>query len=453
MNGNMSALYKLLFKLIFLPVFDSAKGLKFGKYLSELEKSQWWSTSDLLAMQDEKLHKLIEHAYQNVPYYREVMDQNKLRPNDIRKSDDLQKLPILTREIVRLRAEDLRARDNHFRKSRIKSTGGTTGEPLQYLIDWDSWSHITACRYRGQSFAGYYPGEKIITFAGSSLIPNSYASIIERLRWKMERNTPLSAVKLTPEIMAEYGKKINRIKPKYIIGYPTALYVFADYLINHNLIINGLKGIFSTAETLQTNHRELIEKAFNCSVFNAYGCGDGGIVATECKEHRGLHIAMEHSIIEILGGDGLPVKNDDGNIIATDLHNFAQPFIRYEVGDIGKFSNEPCTCGRGLSLLESVEGRKTDVLHFDNGVILSGPAITLMFRDTKILQYQLVQNNGHSLTVNIRKAVNTSDEDIRFVEHLLTSHLGSGVEVIIKIVDDIPPTKSWKRRFIVSNLN
>jgi phenylacetate-CoA ligase len=445
--------YPLIFRTLVLPTFDQLKRLKFGKYLTELEKTQWWSTAELVRMQEERLSRLVEHVYQQVPYYREVMDQHHLRPEDIRQIGDLVKFPLLTRELVRARGNDLRARDHESRRSRIKSTGGTTGEPLQYLIDWDAWSHITACRYRGEGFGGYRPGDKMAILAGSSLIPDSQPGFTDRLRWKIERNLPLPAVKMTPEIMAGYARKIQAFKPSYLIGYPTALYVLADYIESHGILITGLRGVFTTAEALLPNHRQVLETVFKCPVFDAYGCGDGGIVATECKEHRGLHLAMEHAIIEVLGADGIPTQCETGKFIVTDLFNYAQPFVRYEVGDVGKYSEETCPCGRGLRMLESVDGRTTDILRFNNGVTLSGPAITLMFRDTNILQYQLVQNDGDSLLVNIRRSENTTEEDFQSVKNILVGHLGSEVNVEMKTVEDIPPTKSGKRRFIISNIH
>lgn len=446
-------IYNLFFKQLALPAVDKVMGTKIGIYLTELDKSQWLSTNALIDLQEKKLRDLIEHAYVNVPFYSRIMRERGLLPHDIQHIADLHKLPILTRELVHSHRKELITNDISSRKFRIKSTGGTTGQPLQYYVDWDAWSHITACRYRGQGFSGFKTGDKFATIAGSSLIPNINPSLRERFRILIERNLPLSAVRLTTDIMENHTKKLIRFKPKFLVGYPTALYILANYIKHANKSIPAIKGIFTTAEVLQPSHRETIENVFECQVYDAYGCGDGGIIATECKQHNGLHIAMEHAILEFVDSNSNPIQTGRGTILATDLFNYTQPFIRYQVGDICTLSSEKCLCGRGLVLITSIEGRRTDILTFSNGVTLSGPAATLMFRDSTFLQYQLIQEDASTLVVNICKDDKTKNSDIDKTKQLLISHLGNEIQIIINIVDEIPPTKSGKQRFIISNMD
>ena len=333
----------------------------------------------------------------------------------------------------------------------MNSTGGTTGEPLQYYADWEAWSADWACIYRGWGFAGYQPGDKIATLAGSSLIPDKSNNIVQRIRLRLERNLPLSVVVLSREIAWDYVEQLNSYRPVCIRGYPTALYVFAYHIRAMNLKMPKLKAIFTTAEVLQPQHRALIEEVFQCPVFDGYGARDGGVSAYECDHHEGMHLSLERGVVELLDDAGYPTNK--GRLVITDLYNFSMPFIRYEVGDIGEISNTPCSCGRGLPLLTHIEGRITDILKFSNGRTLSGPAVTLIFRKTGFTQYQIVQKDESSLIVRyVPGDHNTNNADVEETRKIIKHHLGDQVMISYEQVDDIQLSSADKRRFIISEI-
>jgi len=428
-------------------------GINILRHLTELKKTQWWSPAQLGELQDQRLRLLIKHAYANVPYYRRAFRERKLMPDDIKTKGDLHKLPILTKDIIRKRFSDLKAVNFDSWKPWLSKTGGSTGEPLKFYITKTNISVGWACNFRGWEWAGYKLGDKCVTLGGSSIVPTQKPKFSKRLRYAMERNLPLSAVSMNKKIMNQYVEKIREFKPKFIRGYPSAMYVFAEHLKEEGIDDIKPKAIFTTAEVLYPVHRKAIENQLGCGVFDGYGARDGGPNAMECSEHSGLHVSVEGVAIEFVKDNETVSSGESGRVLCTDLFNYAMPFVRYEVGDVGTPTNELCPCGRGLPLVKSIGGRTTDIIRLGNGTVLSGPAFTLLFKEFDIEQYQIVQTAKNELLIKIVKGANYTENDTDFILSIVRNHAGEDVKVNVRIVDAIPVTKSGKRRFFISQVS
>jgi phenylacetate-CoA ligase len=445
-------MYSAIARHILYPVAERLLGTNLLKHSRELEETQWWPPEQLRELQNEKLRALIKHAYENVPYYHRVFQERGLADRDIRTIEDLSKLPVLTKDDIRRNFQALMAND--FKKWRPvpAATGGSTGEPLRYYITLDTASINWAGMFRGWGWAGYRLGDKRATLGGSSLVPDKPPTFLERARRIGERNLPLSAAGMDENKMAAYVSKLKKYKPKFLYGYPSAIYTFADYLAGRGINDIRPQAVFTTAEVLLPHHRQGIEEQFGCKVFDQYGCYDGGAQALECPAHHGLHISAEKAVMEFVDGNKTPVAPGKvGEILATDLHNYAMPFIRYAIGDMGTLSTKPCPCGRGLPLLSSLEGRTTDRIVFSNGVVLSGPALTLVFKDCRIKQYQVIQKAGDRLLVKVVKGEGYTERDTEHFLGIIKAHAGKSIGIETEFVDEILPTKAGKYKFIISD--
>ena len=446
-------MYSALARHILYPIGEAFLGTSILKKLKMLEETQWWSAERLRELQNEKLRALIKHSYENVPYYQRIFHERGLTDKDIQTVADLPKLPILTKYDIRRNFSELIAKDSNKRKPLLSATGGSTGEPLKFYIDMEVVSIAWAGTFRGWEWAGYKLGDKRATLAGSSLVPDKSPSLVNRLRWLGERNMPLSAVHLDEDRMASYAKKIASYKPKFLRGYPSAIYTFANYLKETGKNTIRTRAVFTTAEMLLPQQREIIEGQFRCKVFDQYGCYDGGPQAMECSEHCGFHISAERVIIEFVDKDRKPVPpGESGGIITTDLYNYTMPFIRYAVGDRGTLSKEQCPCGRGLPLIKFLEGRVTDIIVLGNGVTLSGPALTLVFKDCHIKQYQVIQEAEDKLLIKVVKGEGYTEQDTSHFMNIIRAHGGKGVDIETQFVTEIAPTKTGKWKFIISKV-
>ena len=447
------SIYPKIARNLILPLADIAVNTKISKNLKFLEKSQWWSLEELREFQNKKLRALIRHSYENVPFYHHEWKKLNLKSEDIKTVEDLRKIPIITKEDIRKNFEDFKSKDFAVRKSKSDSTGGSTGEPLKYFYDWNAWSMDWACFYRGWGFADYHVGDKMVTIGGSSVVPSQKQSFQKQVKDRIiERHLGLSAFDMNEKNMKKYAEKIAKFKLRFLRGYASSLYIFGKFVEDNNIKFPSLCNVFSTAETLFEPCRKKIENAFGIKVFNEYGVRDGGGNAMECGMHPGLHISTERCVMEFIK-DGENVSSGEmGKIILTDLHNYSFPFIRYDVGDIGIPTDEKCPCGRELPIVKRIEGRTTEIIQFSDGTMWAGPVLTLVFAKFDILQYQVIQEDKDRIILRVIKGKTFSEEDAKMLVQIFNYHVGENGSVEIEYVEDIPASKSGKRRFIISEV-
>ncbi|HOB43289.1 MAG: hypothetical protein WBJ06_07590 [Candidatus Methanoculleus thermohydrogenotrophicum] len=432
---------------------DFIAGTDISRQLTLLEKSQWWQPEELQDYQNKRLRSLIHHAYTNVPYYHDLFRSLGLSPSDIATRDDLVKLPVLTKEDVRKNPGKFVAR-NIPQKSLIhQTTSGSSGKVFEYFIDRDTLSISRATTLRGWEFAGYRVGDKIATLAGSSLLPEN-VPLYTKIRFKFSHNLPLSSYNLNSERLNGYLQQIIEFNPRYIRGYPSSIAILAEHAIEHGIDAINPEGVMTTAETLSKTQRETISAAFQCDVFDQFGCFDGGANACECDQHSGYHISVERSVHEFLDDSGSPVApGENGHIILTDLWNYAMPFIRYDAGDMGVPADRICPCGRGLPLLERITGRTAEQVVLPDGKRLPGLLLTDVFEDgdvvTAIQDYQIVQEKVDEFVVNIVQSDRYSPDINNEIQKFFWGHLGRDVEIRFNFVDEIPRTDSNKRRIVI----
>ena len=445
--------YSFLAEHFVYPLGDIMFSSSVINYYHWLQKTQWWSAEQLKELQNNKLRALFKHAYENVPYYRNMFNKIGFNYQDIQNVESLWKLPILNKDTIRMNFETIQALDIKKYHPIKNATGGSTGDTLQYFITKEAASINWAGMFRGWGWAGYQIGDKRIAFGGSSLIPGKAPTLFDSVRSKLERNLKLSAVSMNDAKYVNYIAIIRKYQPKFIYGYPSSIFLFAEYCSSHGVKDIRFKAVFSTAEVLLPQYRDSIQKQFNCSIFDDYGSYDGGGQALECELHKGFHISVEKVIMEIVDDNGKPVSSGKpGRIIVTDLYNYVMPFIRYDVGDIGVMDGKLCPCGRGLPLLKSIEGRTTDIIKLANGVSIAGPAVTLIFKDCNVKQYQLVQTEENKLLVKIVKDNAYSEKDKEYFMSILQHHAGPDTKIDLEYCLEIPAGSNGKYKFIISEM-
>jgi len=426
------------------------KNRNFLKHYNFVKKNEFKSHEELKRCQEEKLQKLIQFSYNNVPYYFKLFKNLSLKPEDIQTIEDLEKLPILTKEMIRNNQRDFIPNNLKIQKYVNGSTGGSTGEPLQYRLSKEDEILGLAILYANWGYAGYELGDKVGVIAGSSLMPTAKSKLADNIKAFMMNYKKYSSFDLSDKYMDKIVIGLNKFKPKYLRGYASSIYLFSKHIKDKDPNINFQpKGVFTTAEVLFDYQRELIEDVFGCKVFNQYGLNDGGISAFECEVHKGLHVDMLRSILEVVDEEGNQLgAGGEGHILATSLYNYAMPFIRYDTGDLGILSNEKCECGRDTPLLEKIIGRTTDYLEFSNGAIIGTPILTVLFGKFDIIQYQIVQKDTNTILVNIVKGKNYRKDDEKEIRDTFYKHVGD-ITIIFNYVDKIETTKAGKWKFIV----
>jgi phenylacetate-CoA ligase len=403
--------------------------------------------------QNERLLALVRHAYENVPYYGQVMRERRIHPDDIRSVADLPKLPVLTKEIVRQHASMLRARGLSDSELTQAHTGGSTGAPLHFLHDRETRAVQQAAFRRGLRWAGFNWGDPVISVSGGTL-GTSRTAIRERLRRIVTRYHFVPAFELRPDTIADVAHRVRRIRPVAAIGYTSSLYVMARLLHEANERVQ-VPLVFTTAETLLPAHVNRIEQTLIARVFDYYGCGEVNSIAFQCERRDGYHVADEKVVIETLPltPEGECDGENPGRAVITDLTNYAFPFIRYENGDAIVFDETTCSCGRGLSRLSRILGRVHDFIVTAAGDLLAGEFFPHLFGfSTSVKEYQIIQDGPGEVTVKLVVESDWGPDSERWLLLKLHEYLGASMAIRLDYVDEIPRTRAGKLRVTVSHL-
>lgn len=440
-------------KLAFLLAY-STRDRHFSSRYKNLVRNQWNPYKKLLQDQEKQLKNMIDFSYKNVPYYHELFKKLRLKPENIKKIENLEKLPILTKDIINQHYEKfkpLRLQNmNYYRVA----TGGSTGTPLKYRVAVCDYNWSVVLKYRGWGYGGYNLADKTAIMGGSSLIPTFRFTLEHKIHEFVKNIKFISSFDMSESEMNYYLEVLNKFKPTFIYGYPSSIYFFAQWIKenNKNLSID-IKGVFTTAEKLFSHMRETLHDVFHCEVYDTYGLNDGGLSAYECPEHNGLHIDTERSIMELVDTEGNQLEKGEGKILATSLHNYAMPFVRYDTGDVGSLTDEMCSCGREYPLLKEMVGRSVDFLITPEGKNVHGWFFLYIFWEycKGIKEYQVVQKTIDTIIIKIVPREDFDEKQLQKIREVVKKR-SEGWNIEFKLVDKIERTRAGKYKFIINNI-
>ena len=449
---------KFIAKNIGYPLQDMIKGTDILNTYELLLQTEQWDINKLKEYQFRKFINIVEHAYLNVPYYHELFNNIKLKPVDIKSFDDAYKIPILTKQMARDNFDKLLWPDRDKKRLKIGKTGGTTGVPLQIVENVQTRSFTWGSYYRWYNWIGVELGDPVLTFWGTPTVLSQPISnkIKKSLRQFIQNTQSINSFNMNQDNMSAVLNELNNFKPKLIKGYLSALLQFAQYIEEKQMSVYQPLAISSTTETLLKPYKNYLEKIFNTKMYDQYGCGECCGIAYECKSQQGLHITMEHVYLEILNIDNTNAFFNKGKIVLTDLDNYAMPFIRYENGDIARFSENKCSCGIEHPLLDSIEGRSSDTIVLKDGSKVHGVFFTDILNELKsltlqkIYRFQVYQEKPGIIEFRI-ESNQTIDEN--YIEELNEAILRFFKEVKIIVVGKLQNEANGKFKYIISNLS
>jgi phenylacetate-CoA ligase len=440
-------IYSRIFKNVVFPLVELSQGTHILKTLEFLEGSQWWTPDEIRAFQESRLRELIQHSYTNVPYYRSTFDRLGLKPADINSVEDLQKLPVLSKDIIRRNFPDNMIAGNIPRKKlTLNHSGGSTGEPLPYYQDRQAISWRFACLFRFWRWAGYQFGKRWIRL---DLI--AHDTLAQKMMDTLGRCLFFRLSAMNQDTLRISVEKIRKYKPELIRGYASQVFLLAKYLKDNNISDIKPNSIITTGDMLFPHYRKLIEEQFHCPVFDNYG-GNSIVISSQCESGT-HHIAAENIVLEFVKDDR-PVKPGElGTALVTDLSNYGMPFIRFRIGDLARPSQEKCKCGRGLPVMSSVVGRDTDIVVTPDGNYLVAYFFGHIFESmTSVDQFQVVQQAQDEIEVKIVKNNKFSNQDARYIEDAIRQGAGEKLKIRLNSVKDIPVPRSGKIRLVISEI-
>ena len=430
-------------KSITFPLSDKIFSYHFTDNFHKLLESDFWSREKLVTYQNEHLDRLILHAYNNVPYYKDIFKQNKLKPSDIKSKDDLFKIPILTKEDIINNFERLKAQ-NIKKDLLYKTSSGSTGQTTRYFITKFAYSFNIASYLRGWNWMGYQLGDKVIKVS-----QNKRTSNFKKLQ-DYFLQTYIFDQDYSEKSIMNFVSLYNKINPVVLRSYPDPLFFIATKVKEKNLELNQVGAINTTGNILFPEVRKMVEDVFQTKVFDSYSC-EGSALAFECPTHQCYHLSMEYGISEILNEEGQEVPElESGRHIVTDLQNYASPFIRYDSKDIVT-KGKKCSCGRNHDTLTKILGRDNDILITPSGQFLIAQNFTTYFKHRKEVKFfQIIQKELDLIAINIvvNDQLFNSDTAYEIVEHW-KKYCKNNLKIELNVVNEIPLLKSGKRRFLI----
>jgi phenylacetate-CoA ligase len=413
-------------------------------------KSLWQTTSDLKKIQQKKLRCLLEHAYTTVPFYHKKFVEAGIKPADIRTYSDLEKIPLLTKTEIKAAGDSIISGSVAKKNCVLHQTSGSTGLPLKIYFTKKDNAAADISYERARRENGYRPFKDVfMEITGSSFLPQD-------MTW-YQKLWPARWYKLNILLpMSEQVSAIQCINPDVMWGYPSAIKNICD-----NLKIQGISGIhprlvFTASEVLSDQNRQTIENFLDTDVRDVYGSHETGCIAWECGEHQGYHLSMDTNAVEFLDKNNQHIESDEsGRVIVTNLHSYAMPIIRYEIGDYATPAGTACSCKRGGYMIKSINGRNDDFIKLPNEKVLSPMTIIRLMHkyDDAVCQFKLVQENQGKFTLYV---IPSPGVDLVLItdqlENDLKSLLGENAVISIISVMDIPREGSLKLRSVISKI-
>jgi phenylacetate-CoA ligase len=411
--------YARFFQRGLLPAYDQWKSRRLGARWNQAERTQWWEPERIRELQWEKTRRLLGVAMETVPFY-----QRKYRGialGDIRGWKEFAQLPALTREEVEHHRSELRSTLIPASECHEHATGGSSGRPVRFLRTLESYDWRMAMSWRTYSWTGWAPGEKIAYLWGAP---------VGRQSWKCEWKTrvfdwiynqrTITTFARTEELWDQTWQRLLRWDPPTVAGYVSSLTSFARYLLARGRGVPSVRRVIAAAEPCDGAQKELIQRAFGAPLYLTYGSREFMSIGGECDERRGLHTAAENLLVETEAAAGSP-----GEILVTDFHNLGTVFLRYRIGDVGTLSARRCGCGRGLPLLESVEGRSGHTIDFPDGRQLTGILFRHVLKEVpEVAEFQVVQDLPDHIVLNLVLKHPLSEQGEGLVRKEMEKYLG-----------------------------
>ena len=370
---------------------------------------------DLRRLQEKRLRRLTERAYNGSKFWHEWFDRAGVKPEGVQRLEDLSKLPLCSKSVLMNQPfEERRIGDPN--RQVPAPTSGTTGPSMQAC--WsrsynDLWASVVYFRMRSLSGIGLFDRMVCLSYttprkSGQKKAPWSGLAVRRRKTALGVLEPVISRVGkgVYDRLYFTYGieevlPEIIKTRPSAVWGVSSLVRLLADAVAAGKVPGVRFKAVICGGDCLDDASRSYFESVFDCPVLGMYAANEVGFIAMECKEVAGMHVMSDSMIFEVLR-DGEPVAPGEmGEFVVTPLRNGAMPMIRYDLGDVVKTSDEKCPCGRRTPLIRSVEGRTEDLLVVGDNRMVSTREVGTILKANRALTCQLSQEEPRRFNLKV----------------------------------------------------
>jgi len=425
-------------------------------YLGTAMRRLYWNEAKLRRYQEKRLRSVVKHAYDFVPFYRARFKEAGIFPSDIKSLEDLPKVPIIRKaSLANERPRRLISTEFDVKELRTVSTSGSTGRPFQFYLSKNEADWRKSIYMRANITCGQKPRDRWLAITAPY---HFWETTNVQRRLGIYAQTCVSVF----NDIDEQVNLISEAKPDVLDGYSGSILILAKEIDRRGLRTIRPRMIFGTADLIDGASSKFIEKTFEATFFDQFGCSELDRTAWQCPEKVGYHMDMDSAIMQFVDSEGTEVSaGEEGEIVYTSLFNYAMPFIRYAIGDIGVPSGEECSCGRTLPLMKVVEGRKDSMLVMPDGQLMSPRRFTVALSMFKfysyIEQFRVIQKGLDEFEIQVKSKDGSVDESTMKTElegymKRMFNMPNNPLTFTIKCVEDIPLSKNGKLKSVISEL-
>jgi phenylacetate-CoA ligase len=307
---------------------------------------------------------------------------------------------------------------------------------------------------RFKRWAGISEKARGVTFAGRVFVsPSATKSPFWRYNY-FGNNLQCSSYHLLDKNLLAYYEAMRDFRPDFVDSYPSSIYLLANYIREKNLPRLKVKAVITSAETLLTYQRSIIEQALSCKVFDQYGNAEQAAFICQC-EAGSYHVNSEYGIVEFIN----PLTQMDAKLgepaelICTGFTNRAMPLIRYRIGDVGILSKKLCPCGREFPVVETISGRLDDFIMTKDGTKIGRLDPVFKGVGETIVESQIAQTDYDALVLRIVRGRNYSESDGFRIREEIHKRTRYQFKIAIEYLDSIPRGRNGKFRAVISQVN
>lgn len=437
-----------MFRKIIVYLYKSLKQGRAINVLNQLRKFDATDNETIENFQREKLAKVLKISFSEISYYKKY--GNEINLDSLSYSDFL-KIPILSKDIIRNHGGNLINQSyEKINEASRNTSGGSTGEPVEFYITEDQSSHGLANYYYALTLNGVDIYDVSIDLWGAERDMYNTGAKFD-LRSFLQNKHTLNTFVLSDNIIEEYINRLNSVKPKFIKAYVHSIYDISKYINHHQIKIMFTPVIHCTTGPLYEEMRSEIRKAFNnAHVYNFYGSREVAAIATETVKESGMKVLFDNVFVEVLDDNDQPVnKGQEGNVVITTLNNFYMPLLRYRIGDKAIKGDD---INFGTLKLDTVVGRTLGVVYRKDGRKIDGQFFTTLFFHKKgIKKFQLVQKSLDNIVLHIVKSEFFDQRELSQILDRINKELGD-VSIEVNFCEKINLTSTGKIMYVYSEV-
>ncbi len=421
--------------------FDSISSLR------SILRHRTVSRAEIENFQNQRLRRLVQHAYNNVPYYRRLFDRSKVHPNDIRAVADLSVIPVTAKkDLQALPPEEILARGVDHERLIEHKTSGSSGEPFVLWRTWIEERLLAMLWLRAVRDFGLRIRDKQAKIVIVRPVPPRNRQLASMLLQKLGayRADRVDCLRPPEEILSA----LRDLRPDVLTGFPGVLTRMAEAAGSTDRRLVRPRLIFTGGEVLTQPMRDTISQSFGAPIFDFYGSHEFNLLAWPCKNGQEYHVCDDGMILEVVN-KGRPVgAGERGEVVGTNLYSFAMPLIRFRLGDMVVKGGSMCSCGQPFSTLREIRGRMIDYFPLPSGRLLHPYEIVVPMQEKAkwIRQYQLVQEQVDSILLRIAPFRIPTTEELAVFESAMRALLEPSVAFRVSIVPELAVEANGKFR-------